>query len=188
MESTQSKILRATCRIYLEGGVSGVSMRRIAREVGISATAIYRHYEDKDALFAAVVDEGFKLFGSYLRRAMEEENPSERFRKVGKGYLDFALENPAYYNLLFVAPQVWQSSDLPEHVRLRGQSTFQFLVDRSQEIGVLDPESNDAPLTIWALTHGLVSLYLVGKLDVSEGEFRELFSNSINSLFVGIGN
>lgn len=188
MISTQEEILRVALDIYADEGIRGLSMRRIANEVGVSATAIYRHYEDKDALLTAVVDEGFKLFGDYLRRAMEAQTPSERLKQAGIGYLNFALENPAYYNLLFIAPQVWLTPKLPERVRQRSQATFGFLIERLQEAGAADHKSRDAARTVWALTHGLVSLYLVGKLDVSEAEFRELFAKSMKFLFVGINN
>ena len=59
---------------------------------GVTATAIYRHYDGKNELIAAVMDEGLRIFTSYLRRGLDGETPEERLRLAGQAYLDFALD------------------------------------------------------------------------------------------------
>lgn len=191
-EVTRDRILDAACTLYLEKGLQGLSLREVARQVGISATAIYRHFMNKEDLVIHVVDKGFRIFGSYLQRALEEKTPEERLNKSGWSYVEFALDHPGYYNLIFVAPQVWETPALPEHVRQRSAATFQMLVDRVQEC--LDSgwqlrvaaDSVEVARGIWALTHGLVSLYLAGKLGEDEKQFRLIFANTHRTLRMGL--
>ncbi len=67
---TEHDILAAARDLYLTHGLTGFSMRKVADAVGISATAIYRHFDGREALILAVVDEGFRRFGTYLYRGL----------------------------------------------------------------------------------------------------------------------
>lgn len=183
MTETSAKILDAASRIYLDKGLAGLTMRAVAEQIGVSATALYRHYLDKEALVIALVDEGYRRFGEYQLRAVEAKTAQERMRAAGRAYVDFALENPGYYRLMFIMPPTLGGVDLPEHVRNRARAVFQTLADRIRECiaARLFPRSLDPDLlarSIWALSHGLVSLYLAGKWQGSEDQFRKFFGQS----------
>lgn len=176
---TKERILCESREVLREKGIHGFSMRGVAERVGVSATALYRHFEHKDALLATLLDEGFSTFASYLMRALSAKTPLARLRASGYAYFDFALEHPRDYALMFLTP----SAELglvcvSEGAKARMDGTFVFLVDRVKECveaGVVeahDPMS--MALNIWAEVHGLASLRLNGLLaELDEPAFRE---------------
>src|SRR5512140_3277022 len=101
--SRQAEILEAARDLFLASGLSGVTMRRVASKVGVSATAIYRHYADKDDLLKAVVDLGRERFSTFLVRGLKGTTPRERLLLTGTGYLEFAFEQPHDYQIMFMA-------------------------------------------------------------------------------------
>jgi len=91
--------LIAAARALLdEGGPAAVGLREAARRVGVSPTATYRHFKDKDALLAALAVEGFREFGAAL--AASERAP-EPLSAMGAAYIDFALAKPGMFRLMF---------------------------------------------------------------------------------------
>lgn len=161
------RILATARDLYVEEGLAGVSMRKIAERVGVTATAIYRHYANKNVLLGEVVAEGFKIFGTYLQRALEGETPLERLRLTGEAYAQFATDHPQFYKVMFLAPHDYDfSGEGSAMLERRNMATFQFMLDRIRECmdaGVLrrdDPEK--VALSIWTMSHGIMSLYLAG--------------------------
>jgi len=178
---TRSRILREARELLLDSGLTGFSMRAVAERVGVSATALYRHFDDRDALLASLLDEGFRNFGGYLMRALSGSTPLERFRLTGKGYLDFALENPRDYELMFLTNcEDLGLQRMSEQIQQRAQGTFVFLIDRiseCMEAGVFArAEPRTVAVTVWAQVHGLASLWLVGQLskNLDPAGFAEL--------------
>lgn len=187
-DDTRQAILDSACTVYIELGLHGLSMRKVAQNVNLSATAIYRHFEDKQALLIAMIDEGFQRFLTYLSEALEATSPQERMNKTGRRYVEFALDNPGFYNLIFVAPQLWPAPDLPDKVRQRSDAAFQFLIDRIRDQNhTADEEARVRARSVWALTHGLVSLHLAGKLGKDREEFMQIFSQAHKHLREGFG-
>ncbi len=192
MATAPVRILESARDLFLEEGLSGVSMRKVAARVGLTAPAIYRHFRSKDELLSAVMAEGFRIFGTYLYDSLSGNTPEERLRSSGLGYVNFALEQPKYYEIIFVlpcAPMV--ETESLTHSKA-GNATFQFITDRVRECmqaSILKPGDPESVATaIWAHSHGLVTLYLSGRLGMEEAEFRELFFNSFDHLMQGIGN
>ena len=83
--STERHILDAARDLYLEQGLQGLPMRKVADTVGISATAIYRHFDNRETLVLAICEEGFRRFGEYLYRGLRGETPLERLVLSGQG-------------------------------------------------------------------------------------------------------
>ena len=163
------RILREARELLRKGGLSGFSMRGVAERVGVSATALYRHYQDKDALLSALLAEGFSTFSSYLMRSLAGKTPMERLRGAGRSYFDFAIEHPRDYALMFMTPCEDLGLDrVSEGTRSRMEGTFVFLVDRVKECiaaGVAAPlDPQEVALNIWAEVHGLTCLRLNGQL------------------------
>ena len=188
MNETQERILGAARELFLAGGAEAVTMRSVAERVGVTATALYRHFEGKDALLGAVIRAGFDGFASYLYRALEGPGPQERLRLSGQTYLNFALEQPQMYRTIFMAPRPQKLDCAPEQTDRN--ATFQFLTDRVRECmeaGLLRRDEAEAvALAIWSHVHGLVSLHLSGALGLSEPEFREAYAASVSRLFAGL--
>jgi len=83
VSDTRQNVLQAARQIYLQEGLAGLSMRKVARDAGISATAIYRHFEDKEAMLISVVAQGSHLFMHYLSRGLKGNCSEERLKLSG---------------------------------------------------------------------------------------------------------
>lgn len=165
-------------------------MRAVAGRVGLTPMALYRHFRSKQALHAALVEQGHAIFLQYLQRALAEPSPGARLVRSGAEYLSFALEHRQDYRVMFMMVSAARFSGKTDP-GWRDVATFRFLVDRIREsaaAGLLrtdDPE--DTALSIWAHVHGLVSLYLSNKLPLDEMQFRGLYARSVTTLMVAYG-
>jgi AcrR family transcriptional regulator len=186
----RERILEQAGDLFLAHGAPGVTMRGLASRMGVTPMALYRHFESRDDLLRALLEEGHATFLRYLNRALAEATPEARFLASGRRYLAFALEHPRSYAVMFM-------EHVPESAQRKGSrswldvATFRFLVDRIRECaaaGALrtdDPE--DLALTTWAHVHGLVSLFLAGKLAVDRREFERLYLRSIVAVMGAFG-
>lgn len=190
MTTKREEILDSACDLYLAEGLEGFSMRQLARRVGVTAPALYRHYENKEAVLAEVVGEAYRRLVQYLYRALEGDTPEDRFRLAGRAYADFALENPRLYQMIYASRDVLGMERLSEEARSQAFAIGQFWRDRVREVmdaGVLeerDPE--EAAVTLWSHAHGLIALHLRGMLDTDEGEFRNLYADSTRRVLRGL--
>lgn len=195
LDDTRALLVTAARDLFLEAGETGFSLREVARRVGVSPAAVYRHFEGKEALIFAACTQGFEVFSSYLLRALAATTPLERALAACEQYRAFGLEHPLDYRFIFMSPveQVQLPKEAAQHASeqptLPQYSTFQFLVDRVREcmdVGVIargDPELTS--VLVWAHLHGLVSLRLAGLLDAigDDSAFAELYRASVNRLF-----
>lgn len=186
----RERILAEARDLFLERGAGGVTMRGLAARIGVTPMALYRHFDNRDALLTALVAHGHATFLRYLTRALAEPTPAARLSAAGRQYLAFALDHPRSYAVMFmeqVAPppkrgatQAWEDA-----------ATFRFLVDRIRDCaaaGALragDPE--DVALTVWAHVHGLVSLFLAGRLPVDRRTFARIYQRSIDTVLGAFG-
>lgn len=189
-DQQRDKILGCACDLYLSEGLDGFSMRKLARQVGVTAPALYRHYESREHVLGDVVREAHHAFTAYLYRALEGRTALERIRRAGEGYLDFALEHPRWYQLLFISPEHMGMAELPEDIEAMGCALHQFWVDRVRECmdeGILKPgDPIQMSLTMWAHAHGLVSLYHHGHFRIDQETFRAQFRASGRVMLMGI--
>ncbi len=190
MSDLRERILSCAVDLYLEQGIKGLSMRLIGEKLGVSATALYRHYRNKEDLLHNVIGEAVKVFGTYLFAALAGKTAKERFILGGEAYLNFALQQSKYYEVIFLAPDQLGAEAMPEELQLQSRATFQFLVDRVQEcmesrfLKKADPFA--VAMSIWAHSHGLVSIYLAKKWTIDEGGFRKMYWESSERLFAGL--
>lgn len=189
---TRDRILKEATELYLRDGFDGFSMRALAKAVGVTAPALYRHYASKENVLHEIMGEAFRRLSTELYKALSEPTPLERFRRAVTGYADFALENPRLYEVLFVPATMMGDGELPESVQAQGCAVGQFFDDRVRECvsaGVL--RDDDVAPTMWAHTHGMVSLYLRGRMSArgveSADDFRHLFEMSTTRMLEGLG-
>ena len=188
---TRTRLLEHARAVYLEGGASQFSLREVARRAGVSAAAVYRHFDGKEALLGAVCEEGFRTFSSYLMRALAETTPLARLRASGEYYRRFALESPHDYRVIFMSTVEDLGLDRKKIGPQQSSPTFQFLVDRVRECidaGAFVPgDATEIAGTIWAHVHGLASLRLSGHLDsVGDDEaFAVFFRTATDHLIRG---
>jgi AcrR family transcriptional regulator len=191
MSDQRDKILECACELYLADGLDAFSMRKLARRVGVTAPALYRHYESREHVLSDVLREAYREFTRKLYTALQGRTPLERFAMAGEGYWDFALKNARWYQLLFIAPEQLGMTDLPEDLQAMGCAVHQFWVDRvreCQDAGILrEGDPVQISLTMWAHAHGMISLYHHGHFRMDEETFRRQFRHSASNMMAGLG-
>jgi len=184
-------ILACACDQYLSKGLDGFSMRGLAKEIGVTAPALYRYYDGREAVIADVVRQAYRVFMPYLYKALEARTPRERFERAGEGYLDFALAHPRWYQIIFSGPaRLGLDGKVPEDIAAMGCAIHQFWIDRVSECmreGVL-VEGNplETAITLWAHSHGLIHLFHQGILGDDVEAFKKLFIASEARLMAGL--
>ena len=156
-------LIRAALELIAEKGPAGFTFAEAARWAGVSPAAPYRHYRDRDALLADVAQRGFEAFAAALGRAWDNGRPEPfaAFERVGKAYLAFARTEPAFYSAMFeagIAP------DTSPELRQAGERAFSVLRDAAEKLIAPMPAQSRPPalmmaLHIWALSHGIASLF-----------------------------
>ncbi len=155
------RIVETATQMFLEEGYESTSLRKIAKRIEYSPAAIYLYFKDKSELLHAIHERGFSLFLQKLSQAGKIENPLKRLWKMGYLYIEFAFQEPRYYDLMFIMrrgempleeDQTWDS----------GQRSFQHLHDTVAEcieqglVNLPDPEVGS--LYIWSFMHGMTAL------------------------------
>ncbi|HEY7683272.1 MAG TPA: TetR/AcrR family transcriptional regulator [Gemmatimonadales bacterium] len=189
MPDLPTRIRRASLAAYETAGLDAVSARKIARRVRVSPMAMYRHFRDKDDLLDALVEEGFEVLVGYLRKADAGSPGLDRLRRRATCALAFALERPRLFELMFLLPRRSARRYPGDFAAGRSPSGNLFLVDVTEAIaaGQLQPHPPlETMLAIWALMHGLIGLYLAGRIDISRDRFRQLYRRSLDRLLLGL--
>jgi AcrR family transcriptional regulator len=156
-------LVRAALDLIAKKGPSGFTFAEAARWAGVSPAAPYRHFRDRDELLANVALRGFEQFEAALGRAWDGGRPDvfTAFDRLGRAYLDFARTEAAYYSAMFEAAVPLDSN--PE-LRTAGERAFGVLRTASEQLIATMPAANRPPalmvaLHIWALAHGIASLF-----------------------------
>ena len=190
MSDQRDKILACACGLYLEAGLTGFSMRKLAKQVGVTAPALYRHYDGKEKVLADVVREAHRVLTAHIYRALEAPTPLERFFGAGRGYLDFALEHPRWWAIKFAGPERLGMEEFPPDIVAMSSAIHQFWIDRVRECmqaGIFkEADVEQTSLTMWAHAHGLVQLYHEGHFRIDEADFRRLFEQSGARMMAGV--
>ncbi|MCH8123268.1 MAG: TetR/AcrR family transcriptional regulator [Bacteroidetes bacterium] len=166
----QRRILDTARRLLISDGYARLSMRKIAREIGYSATTIYLHFKNKDQLVHALIEEGVsRLHRRLLSRSNQNgEGVRKRLRNLCSEYVVFGLDNPEYYEIMYMLhPE--NLARYPADKYRRARKNLELLASVYQE-GVdgnvfqrLDPML--AASIIWSHMHGVVSLILSERFD-----------------------
>lgn len=192
MAIQRSDIRNQATELYLCGGLRALSMRNLAARLGVTAPALYRHYGSKDEVLRDMVREAYRQSATYIHRALSAGTPLERFRRAGEENLDFALTHPRWYEMMYLSPERFGWSDYPPEVAAHAHATHQFWMDRVRECvdaGYLRAESDirDVGMTMWAHSHGLITIYMRGLLDLTEERFRDVYRASAKRMLLGLG-
>jgi AcrR family transcriptional regulator len=153
-------LVEAAIRVLEEEGIGALSLRRVAKESGVSQAAPYAHFADKKSLLTEVANRGFALFRDRMADEAERAAPGDGYLVgLGKGYVFFALENPALFHLMF-GGQLAELIDVDCLHDNLGPS-YQLLVDAIHRYPLTSqydatPELDTAHA--WSLVHGLAGL------------------------------
>lgn len=174
-------ILEAARELFLAEGYEGVTMRKVAEKIEYSPTAIYVHFADKEALFRELCHQDLGRLAEAFQGIGQQPDPVQRLRTIGQAYIQFGLQYPNHYKLLFMTSH--QAGELREFEReIKGnpeKDAYAFLKQAVQEgidSGVFRDGLDDAELisqTLWAAAHGVISLE-IAKGDDPWVEWRPL--------------
>jgi AcrR family transcriptional regulator len=188
---TVEKIAVAARRLLDCEGADAVTMRRVADAVGITPMAIYRHYRDRESLLNALADGGFDELATRLARRRFSGGTAQRLAKMGEIYLDHALKNPRLFELMFLRPREG-ARRYPRDFKAGRSPTANLMVQAitaGMETGLFRKDDPwEIVFEMGALSHGLIMLYLGGRMNVSAAGFRALYQRSFRRYIRGICN
>ena len=185
-------LLDGALRLVEDQGAEALTLRAAARRAGVSQAAPYRHFADKQALLAAVAEEGFRALTDAMRRAAAAQAAGAlaRFRALGLAYVEFASTHPAHFRVMF-GREVADRSAYPP-LQAAALETFGLLVEavaecqRAAFVRAGDPEA--LALSAWSTVHGLSALLVDGQLEaLSEKGAAALAQGVTETLFLGLG-
>ncbi|WP_051356796.1 TetR/AcrR family transcriptional regulator [Azorhizobium doebereinerae] len=175
-------LLDAARDLVAAGGPAGVTLAEASRRAGVSPSAPYRHFKDRDALMAALAERGFALFADQLAGAFGggAPDPTAAFMRVGDAYLDFARREPGLYGAMFTACPPGGKPATPS-----GGRAFDLLVAAARDAGGGPDLPQESILAIWALAHGAATLAASGHLEAAEA--RAALHAGVLAILTGAG-
>jgi AcrR family transcriptional regulator len=187
--TTAASILAAARDLLDRQGHAAVAMRPVAEKVGITPMAIYRHFADRDSLLNAVANAGFQDLAAQLQSIHLKGNVEHRLLQVGDVFLDAALESPNLYELMFLVPREG-ARVYPRDFKARRSPTFNptvTILENAMRTGELQPDDPiEIAFELSALSHGLLVLYLGGRVAQTEKQFRSLYQRSFRRYLNGL--
>jgi AcrR family transcriptional regulator len=156
-------ILDAAMELFIKEGYDGVSIRKIADKIEYSPGSIYTYFEDKDSIFYELHLEGFEILYQKQLSAQSINDPRERLIAHGRAYIEFALENQQYYDIMFIERE-------PEEIIRKmknwdyGDRSFDLLkrnISECQSAGMFKDQNLDSvSFLLWSTVHGIASLVI----------------------------
>jgi AcrR family transcriptional regulator len=180
----RATLLDTTLRLIEAEGIGAVSLRRVAREAGVSSGAPYHHFADRADLLAALSARGYELLAADLAEARTGTgSPVRALTRLMCGYVGFARREPGYFRLMF-RPEL---SGTREHPGLKAaehaaEAQLDAAVAGCVDAGIIAADQADAlGVAAWSLAHGLASLWLDGQLS-DEYDNPELIAAQVAAL------
>jgi AcrR family transcriptional regulator len=177
-------ILDTAMKLFLEEGFANVTIRRIADKIEYSPATIYLYFKDRDDILFALHIEGFEELYRRQSTILSIADPVHRLQKHAEIYIRFGLENPEYYNLMFITRspfrQIHESADWSCGLR-----SYDLLKNHVRDcVGILfapDTDVDMATFTLWSTAHGILALILRNRCPMMEkGALSDLAMRSIH--------
>jgi AcrR family transcriptional regulator len=191
-------LVEASIALAREGGPDRVILREAARAAGVSHSAAYRHFADREALLAEVSQHARNELAAEMRRQVNRtKDPRRRLQAVGTAYVDFALAEPGLFRTAFTSHPA--TSDADDHGSLAGPAAtsqadsadpYQILgqvLDQAQAAGLLDPRRRPgAEISAWSAVHGLACLMLDGPLPTTPAAIKSSLRHVLDLIGRGL--
>ena len=178
--NTRGRIVAAARELHAQGGLEGLSVRKVAAAVGLSPMALYRHFADKDALLDALVLDGLDAWRARVE-ALPPDRPLAWLQAVGDAFLDFALDEPRRFEAAFLL-RAASARRYPEDFREGRSPPVRLIIDqvrRAQAEGALvESPPEELALGIWAMAQGMISLWRAGRF-TDEAAFRQVYRRAL---------
>jgi AcrR family transcriptional regulator len=172
-------LLDTALELIARAGPSAVSLRSLARRLGVSHAAPANHFPDKAALFTAIAVEGFELLSAAIQDGARQLGPDatagQRLRAAGRAYTSFAVAHRAYFEVMWQRDLLHQDDPA---LAAAGDQTFALLLEGVRDIQAEGWAAGTDPQTVaylaWSVVHGLAALWLGGSLQRSQRPFDEI--------------
>jgi len=188
MTDLRGRITVAAQELFAAEGIEGISMRKIADRVGVTATALYRHFRDKDAILDALISAGLTVLSDYLDPALRARDPERRLRGLIDAYLRFALEQPRYFDLAFLVPSA--STRMSEELERHNRATFKMAIEQvaaCMQVGIFrQGDPIETAVYLWSTAHGLVTLHRMNRFGGDAAQFERLYRGAIEHAMEGL--
>jgi AcrR family transcriptional regulator len=189
----RNALIQAGQQLLAEEGISGLDLRKVARAAGVSHAAPYRHFADKQALLAAIAEDGFYQLAEGMDAAIGQvpANAAAQLEQLARAYVRFALDHPAHMREMFSGLTINRAAYPQLHAAAKQafQRVVQ-LIERGQaqgEIGLGAP--SDLSMVAWAQIHGIAMLLIEDQLPGVQGDQQAvdgLISHCIHTLYAGL--
>jgi AcrR family transcriptional regulator len=182
-------LLDEALRTIRQDGVEAVTLRKVGQSLGVSRTALYRHFSDKRALLAGVATEGFRMLRDRLLSSWESGGLGRGgFDAMGVAYVHFAIANSSHYRVMFGGFVDDTARD--EELARESSGAFQVLVDSLIALQKTGSVRADNPQWlarfIWATVHGIAMLTIDGRLRQAPAEIDDLIRFALERVYTGI--
>lgn len=167
-EVLRSHILNAASELFVTEGVQSVSMRRIADRIEYAPSTIYLYFKDKEELLRTICQEVFENLTEILDEIHSRKLPAlDQLRTGLRAYIDFGLQHPHHYLLVFGPPSFRESPGYPSDADRAGQETFNYLrqtITRGMDEGVI--RRGDVEIisqSVWMMAHGVADMLIISR-------------------------
>lgn len=174
----KNALIKAGVEILAKEGIGKLSLRKVAQKAGVSHTAPYSHFSDKQSLIAAISTEGFQRLSKALDSAIKSNanNPKKQLIESAQVYVKFAVGNKDIFKIMF-SSALEKEKDYPAFVEISQKTFHQVveIVEACQEAGVI--KSGDADVLaviIWGQVHGIIALAIEGQISHTVLEKKSL--------------
>ena len=180
-EEVKDLILSAAREIFLSEGYENTSIRKIATKIEYSPGIIYHHFKDKNDLLLALHDKAFECKIEALFLSVQNmPDPFERLKATGRGYIQYGIDNPQDYELMFILSCTMEALAVKEEFWQDGAMAINMLKDNIRECieaGYFRKDINpdEISLILWSQVHGLVSLHNKERLNIYDAEDKQAF-------------
>jgi len=191
----QNSLLFAAEALLEQKGVGAVSLREVAKQAGVSHTAPYRHFEDKDALLSGLAEVGYGRLADAMDRCVDEQpdNPDKQLASSLQAYVSLATRHPQMTNLMFggvLKGHLYEGSLAEESER--AFNGLLRIIQNGQEAGLyINKDTDELAMFVWSLAHGfsmLISAGQMGELGNDEKAIQAIVSNIGEMVITGIGS
>jgi AcrR family transcriptional regulator len=183
IEKFRTRLCKAAVRRFSRDGLQGVTLRRLAADLGCSPMTPYRYFRDRQEIIAAVRADAFRRFAGLLEEAYDSESdPVARARAVGRTFLGFACAEPDLYRLMYDVGQP-DEANYPELTRHRARARDVIVRQNAALIdaGLLAGDAVEISHVMWASTHGAIMLHLAGILPPDQ-PLQSLFESAMRMI------
>lgn len=164
----RSTLLNAANVLLKETGIEGLSLRKLADKVGVSRTAPYHHFKDKNQLLCAIAEQGFVRWQQDAELIFNQTDvpPKKKYRQFFHGYISYAADNPELYDLMF-GRTIWKQNSATNELRNAAYPSFHYQVEMTKKWqiqGLMSSDEDTLRLSqvTWGTMHGIARLLIDG--------------------------